>query len=64
MIFMNQTLEAISDDYFAENNYSAVENFLMVLNAYNQLRRKKRQQDYLNHIMIIANILVNHYLTL
>ena len=41
MIFTNQTLEAISDDYFADNEFSAVENFLMQLHSYNQLRRKK-----------------------
>ena len=41
MIFTNQTLENISDDYFADNNYSAIENFLIVLNSYNQLRRAK-----------------------
>ena len=41
MIFMNQTLEEISADYFADNEYSAVENFLLVLYSYNQLRNKK-----------------------
>ena len=41
MIFTNQTLENISADYFADNDYSAVENFLLVLNSYNQLRIAK-----------------------
>ena len=41
MIFTNQTLENISADYFADNDYSAVENFLIVLNSYNQLRIAK-----------------------
>ena len=41
IIFMNQTLENISDDYFSENDYSTVENFLIVLYSYNQLRTKK-----------------------
>jgi len=45
MIFMNQTLDNISDDYFAENNYSAVENFLMILQEYNKLKRRKKNTD-------------------
>ena len=45
MIFMNQTLDNISDDYFAENNYSAVENFLMIFYEYNKLRRRKNNTD-------------------
>ena len=56
MIFTNQTLEQISDDYFAENEYSAVENFLIVLNSYNKLRRDKEAstifksyKDYCQH---------------
>jgi hypothetical protein len=40
MIFMNQTLDEISADYFADNEYSAVENFLLVLYSYNKLRDK------------------------
>jgi hypothetical protein len=45
MIYMNQTIDNISDDYFSENNYSAVENFLMMLTAYNRVRRRKRNTD-------------------
>ena len=43
MIFMNQTLDEISSDYFAENEYSTVENLLLVLYSYNKLRNKKLQ---------------------
>ena len=45
MIFMNQTLDQISDDYFAENDYSCVENFLIILTSYNKLRKKKEIID-------------------
>jgi hypothetical protein len=45
MIYMNQTIDNISDDYFSENNYSCVENFLMMLIAYNRVRRRKRNTD-------------------
>ena len=41
MIFANQTLEEITKDYFTDNNYTCIENFLIILNSYNQLRRKK-----------------------
>ena len=70
MIYMNQTIDNISDDYFSENNYSCVENFLMMLIAYNRVRRRKRNteekeiQILLNHILIFVNIIVNHYLIL
>jgi hypothetical protein len=42
---MNQTLDNISDDYFSDNNYSCVENFLIILTEYNRLRRKKESTD-------------------
>jgi hypothetical protein len=45
MIFMNQTLDQISDDYFAENDYSCVENFLIILTSYNKLRKKREMID-------------------
>ena len=45
MIFMNQTLDNISNDYFPENNYSCVENFLMILTTYIKSRRKKENTD-------------------
>ena len=45
MIFANQTLDNITSDYFTENNYTCIENFLIVLNSYNELRRKKEESN-------------------
>ena len=45
MIFMNQTLEEISNDFYGDNDYNCIENFLMVLNSYYELRPKKRKTN-------------------
>ena len=45
MIFMNQTLDNISNDYFHENNNSCIENFLIILTEYNKLRKKIDNTD-------------------
>ena len=45
MIFANQTLDDITNDYFAGNEHSCIENFLIVLKSYNVLRRKKRDTE-------------------
>ena len=55
MIFMNQTLDNISDDYFSDNNYSCVENFLIILTEYNRLRRKKESTDYIKSYKDFCN---------
>ena len=43
MILANQTLDEISNDYFSENEYSCIENFLIILKSYNLLRRQKHE---------------------
>ena len=43
MIFMNQTLDDISRDYFTDYKYSCVENLLQILKEYNELRSGKRK---------------------
>ena len=45
MIFMNQTLDDISNNYFHENNNSCIENFLIILTKYNKLRKKIDNTD-------------------
>ena len=45
MIFTNQTLDNFSDDYFSDNSYSCVENFLSRLRSYNQLRGDKKRAN-------------------
>ena len=45
MIFTNQTLDNFSDDYFSDNSYSCVENFLIKLRSYNQLRGDKKRAN-------------------
>jgi hypothetical protein len=41
MILANQTIENLSNDYFVDNEYSCIENFLLILKSYNLLRRQK-----------------------
>ena len=41
MIFANQTIDDLSNDYFSDNDYSCIENFLIILKSYNLLRRQK-----------------------
>ena len=41
MIFANQTLDDLTEDYFSDNEYSFIENFLIILKSYNLLRRQK-----------------------
>ena len=43
MIFANQTLDEITNDYFVGSEHSCIENFLIVLRSYNVLRRQKRE---------------------
>ena len=45
MIFTNQTLDNFSDDYFSDNPYSCIENFLIRLRSYNQLRGDKKRAN-------------------
>jgi hypothetical protein len=45
MIFLNQSLDDISNDYFAENIYSCSENLMMILTDYTKLRRRKEKTD-------------------
>ena len=42
MIFNNQTLDEISDDYFSFNQYSAIENIHQILYSYYELRKKRQ----------------------
>ena len=42
---VNQTLDNFSDDYFSDNSYSCVENFLIRLRSYNQLRGDKKRAN-------------------
>ena len=43
MIFANQTLDNITEDYFRDNEYSCIENFLIILKSYNLLQRQKHE---------------------
>jgi hypothetical protein len=43
MIFNNQTLDNINNDYFAENDYSAIENIFQILYSYFELRKKRQK---------------------
>ena len=45
MIFANQTLDDISNDYFSENTETCVENLLDMLKSYNVLKHEKTQAD-------------------
>jgi hypothetical protein len=42
MIFNNQTLDEISDDYFSFNQYSAIENIHQILYSYYELKKKRQ----------------------
>jgi hypothetical protein len=43
MIFNNQTLDNIKNDYFSKNNNSAIENIFQVLYSYFELRKKRQK---------------------
>ena len=43
MIFNNQTLDNIKKDYFANNDYSAIENIFQILYSYFELRKKRQK---------------------
>ena len=43
MIFANQTLDNITEDYFSDNEYSCIENFLIILKSYNLLQRQQHE---------------------
>ena len=43
MIFNNQTLDNIKNDYFSNNEYSAIENIHQVLYSYYELRKKRQK---------------------
>ena len=43
MIFNNQTLDDIKNDYFSSNEYSAIENIHQVLYSYYELRKKRQK---------------------
>ena len=45
MIFANQTLDDITNDYFGQNKYTCIENFLIKIKSYNNLRRKKLETN-------------------
>jgi hypothetical protein len=42
MLFTNQTLEDITNDYFNDDNKTCIENILEVLNSYYELRKKRQ----------------------
>ena len=43
MIFANQTLDDITNDYFSDTEYTCIENYYQLLKEYNELRRKKNE---------------------
>ena len=43
MIFANQTLDNLTEDYFSDNEYSCIENFLIILKSYNLLQRQQHE---------------------
>ena len=43
MIFNNQTLDDIKNDYFSYNKYNTIENIIQILYSYYELRRKRQK---------------------
>ena len=43
MIFTNQTLEDITNDYFSEESYTCIENIQKILFSYYELRKKRKK---------------------
>ena len=42
MLFINQTLDDITNDYFNDNNLNCIENMLKILNSYYELSKKRK----------------------
>ena len=47
MIFNNQTLDDISNDYFSDDNFTAIENIHRILYSYYEFKKKRKNIPYI-----------------
>ena len=63
MIFINQTMDDLTRDYFSSDEYNCIENINQILYSYYLIKKKEKKfLEFIKVMIISLTILVNHYM--